>query len=50
VSRRFLLVETDSVHAAEWAEAIAAARSAIPTLIMLPRDGVHPVTMAGGDR
>jgi hypothetical protein len=50
VCRRFLLVETDSSLATEWAEAIAAARSAIPTLILLPRDGVHPVGMAGGGR
>jgi hypothetical protein len=39
---RFLLIETDSAHAHEWAEALH--RRRIPALGLLPPEGIHPVT------
>jgi hypothetical protein len=38
---RFLLVQTDSAHAHEWAEALH--RRRIPALGLLPLEGIHPV-------
>ncbi len=42
--RRFVLIETDTVHAAEWANVLVAHR--IPCIALMPSDGAaHPVPL-----
>ncbi len=43
VSRRFILVETDSAHALAWRAALDVRQ--IPAFVVIPRPGcVHPIT------
>jgi hypothetical protein len=46
--RKFLLIETTSRHAPDWACVLDQAR--IPAMAVLPRGGVHPVMPAKGAR
>ncbi len=40
--RKLLLIETGTARAQQWFELCRAAR--VPTVVLWPRDGVHPVT------
>ena len=46
--RRGLLIETSSVFAPVWREALRTARQPVPTLTLVAPDGAHPVMPARG--
>jgi hypothetical protein len=46
VTQRFLLIETDSVHAHDWENVLH--RRGIPAIGLLPPDGAHPLPIEPG--